>query len=560
MTFLPVVERELRAAARQKTVYWVRFGGAAYGLVLCAWIMLIPHFRNPQRLGTALFHTVAVATFVYSVIAGLHRTSDCLSEEKREGTLGLLFLTDLKGYDIILGKLVATSINGFYAMLGIFPVMAISLLAGGVGVGEFWRVVLVAVNNLFFSLALGMFCSAVSRDERRSIALAMGTMIFVAGGLPFMGALIADAYNRPANIAYFLPSPGYAAYMSFEENYKALGPGINYFYISVTCTSIMAAALLVLSCYIIPRTWQDRVERRETRGFRAWLLNLNYGAGATRARVRKTMLDINPVYWLIGRDRMKLVSVWAALVVTAGVWFWGLLEVGHGWNDQSNYVMTALWLHTILKIWIATEACRRFTADRRAGALELLLSTPITVREILSGQLLALLRQFGLAVLAVVLLDLAFLYAYRQDSDWVLIWVAGIIIFVADVIALSWVAMWMGLKSANANRASGAAMARLLVLPWLLFAMFATSVAIFEQIKPGPLPRWLNNEETWVILWMIVSLVVDLAFGLLAHRNLMRRFRETVAARFDQPRKGWLRRVFSSGTPVQPSTHAAADA
>src|SRR5678815_3351194 len=102
MTFLPVVERELRVAARQRNAYWTRLGGAAAGLLLCAWIMLIPSFRSPQRLGIVLFHTVAVVTFFYSVLAGLLRTSDCLSEEKREGTLGLLFLTDLKGYDLSL--------------------------------------------------------------------------------------------------------------------------------------------------------------------------------------------------------------------------------------------------------------------------------------------------------------------------------------------------------------------------------------------------------------------------------------------------------------------------
>ena len=148
----------------------MRFGGAAAGLVLCAWIMLIPSFRSPQRLGTVLFHTVAVATF-FTRAGGAIGTSDCLSEEKREGTLGLLFLTDLKGYDIVLGKLVATSINAFYAMLAIFPVMAISLLAGGVGGAEFWRVVMVAVNNLFFSLRSACFFrrSVVMNAKRCSL-------------------------------------------------------------------------------------------------------------------------------------------------------------------------------------------------------------------------------------------------------------------------------------------------------------------------------------------------------------------------------------------------------
>src|SRR5688572_16640275 len=263
MTFLPVVDRELRVAARQRTAYWMRVGGAAAGLLLCGWIMLIPSFRSPQKLGIVLFHTVAVATFFYSVLAGLLSPSDCLSEEKREGTLGLLFLTDLKGYDIVFGKLAATSVNGFYAMLAIFPIMAISLLAGGVAIAEFWRVVLVAVNNLFFSLAIGMFCSAISRDERKAVSLAIGLMILFTGLLPLFGGLIADARNQPANPLFFIVSPGYSAFMSFDETQKGF-PTFNYFYQSVATIHVLAWLLLWLSCRIVPRTWQDKVESHGT--------------------------------------------------------------------------------------------------------------------------------------------------------------------------------------------------------------------------------------------------------------------------------------------------------
>src|SRR5207249_5364389 len=122
-------------------------------------------FRNtPGVLGMALFVSMSILMNFYALLIGVLRTADCLSEEKREGTLGLLFLTDLKGYDIVLGKLAATSLNAFYGMLAIFPVMAIPLLAGGVTGTEFWRVALVSANNLLFSLAVGIFCSAISKD------------------------------------------------------------------------------------------------------------------------------------------------------------------------------------------------------------------------------------------------------------------------------------------------------------------------------------------------------------------------------------------------------------
>ena len=59
-------------------------------------------------------------------------------------------------------------------------------------------------------------------------------------------------------------------------------------------------------------------------------------------------------------------------------------------------------------------------------ALELLVSTPMTVREILGGQLFALLKQFALPVMVVVLADIIPLFSHRTDDDWVLLWIAGI--------------------------------------------------------------------------------------------------------------------------------------
>src|SRR5438034_7974520 len=152
MRFLPIVGRELRVAARRRGTYWLR-SGVALGVVIAATFIFLMSLRDPPReVGPIIFYVLTGASLLYCLLAGLRSTADCLSEEKREGTLGLLFLTDLKGYDIVLGKLACTSLKSFYGMLAVFPVLAISLLLGGVAPGEFWRVMLVAVNNLFFSL------------------------------------------------------------------------------------------------------------------------------------------------------------------------------------------------------------------------------------------------------------------------------------------------------------------------------------------------------------------------------------------------------------------------
>ena len=48
----------------------------------------------------------------------------------------------------------------------------------------------------------------------------------------------------------------------------------------------------------------------------------------------------------------------------------------------------------MLKLWITTEAGQQLAVDKKSGAFELLLSTPLTVRDMVRGQWLALRRQF----------------------------------------------------------------------------------------------------------------------------------------------------------------------
>ena len=107
MIFLPIVE----VAARRSQIYRARFVMALIAIIFCAWQLLTfsQGMIAPGSEGQSLFRTLSTLAFIYSLFVGTQVTADCLSAEKRDGTLGLLFLTDLKGYDVILGKLVARS-------------------------------------------------------------------------------------------------------------------------------------------------------------------------------------------------------------------------------------------------------------------------------------------------------------------------------------------------------------------------------------------------------------------------------------------------------------------
>ena len=170
--------------------------------------------------GKMLFASLTGLAWLYAVIGGIFKTADALSEEKREGTLGLLFLTDLKGYDIVLGKIVAASVNWFFGLIALFPVLALSLLMGGVAPGEFWRTIAALANLLFYSLALGMFVSAFMRNERRAAGLTIALLIL----LLWLPSVFAEAYKEHTGALELSPwfiLPDITRPLHYADDYRA---------------------------------------------------------------------------------------------------------------------------------------------------------------------------------------------------------------------------------------------------------------------------------------------------------------------------------------------------
>src|SRR6266853_4524332 len=190
MTFLPIVQRELRVASRRKSTYRLRSWTAiiAIGVSFVSLVFFLLTGRARANIGNLLFANLTSCAFGLCLLAGVFLTADSLSEEKREGTLGLLFLTDLCGYDIVLGKFVAMLLQALYGLLALLPIIAISLLLGGVTGGELWRRALALINGLFVSLAAGIWVSALVRDSQAAIGRVFGLIFLLVVALPSVAA------------------------------------------------------------------------------------------------------------------------------------------------------------------------------------------------------------------------------------------------------------------------------------------------------------------------------------------------------------------------------------
>ena len=125
MRFLSVAARELRSTARQKGTYRVRWITAGIFLGLLVWLLWAFGGLTYQRAVPGIFRAYSVLTLLYCLFMSTARTAYCISVERREGTLGLLFLTNLNSSEIILGKLCSSALASVYGLLAIFPMLLI---------------------------------------------------------------------------------------------------------------------------------------------------------------------------------------------------------------------------------------------------------------------------------------------------------------------------------------------------------------------------------------------------------------------------------------------------
>lgn len=580
MIFLPVVERELRLAARRRSTFWVRIIGALVALVIgggCLVLTLVGFGLRTPSLGSGLFTVLTWFGLAAVLSAGLFFTSDCLSEEKREGTLGFLFLTDLRGYDVVFGKLLATSLQGFYALLAVFPILAVTLLMGGVTGAAFWKTSLALVNALFISLATGLFISTVSREAQKALAATLLLLLLLVVGGPVCDAAFAAFAKQPFNPILSLSSPGYVFFIADAW-------GRTPYWMALLVNQLLGWVLLGLACVLIPRNWHEIARNPATNA--GWAHWLKYGGTRRRAALRRKAMSANPVLWLACRERWQAITLWVlTLVMTGGIATMLAIDEEIMWWILWNYLGGFFTL--LLYLGMASQAGRFLVDARRSGLLELLLATPLTARQIVQGQWRALVRMFGLPL--ALCLTAQLIGSFMAQLGWSgiaatatvtttapavttttnvpaatnMIFVtaaggagpatvsaaggldapnqlvalatsaAGTLAVVANLVALIWFGMWMGLNSKNTSLATLKTILFVQIIPWFVVSfasMLTVPLLLFANMSQTTTPT-ASFFMAWYPLLMvgvatILNLIKDVVFSLWARRKLYSEFRE----------------------------------
>jgi len=528
MTFLPIAGRELALAARRPGTYRLRAYGVFFALIVLA---VVSRGNVPQgQLGHTVFSALGVASLAFCLLAGLLLTADSIAAEKQAGAIGLLFLTDLKGYDIVLGKLAAHSLNAFFGLLAVFPVLALPLLMGGVTGLEFSRLLLVLGTTLFFSLSLGLAVSAVSGDPKAALGWALILMAFVAGLLPALWWL--QKLSLGVGWLGFLlwPSPAFAFRYSFDAFHRLPSGAANYWR-SVQTIWLLTALCLAWASFITPRAWQTHeLKTRKLRPPnpkpRRWEL-----AEAENPFCRVTIRDWAP---------SSLANLLLRVALPVWLCFFCFTPACQPPGAPWPYIVClflAFALHALVKLLMIVESVSRLNHDRNSGALELLLVTPLPVTAIFAAQRQAMRAHFRPALWTLCLLNAALLsavlvYALNlsvQENDlWMFaeVMVGGVVVLLADCEAVLWVGMWHGLSKRHAYKAVIITALQLLGPCWLLaFFLIVTAPNVGSRLGAAIV----------LTAWFLAGLAVDAISVVLARSRLIGQFRAVVAQRYHKP-------------------------
>lgn len=525
---LPIASRELAVATRKSASFWIRMCAALAAVVIGAGFLILQWLVGmpPAGMGRALFYVLTAIAFGAALLAGPFLTADSISEEKRHGTLGFLFLTDLRGYDVVVGKLAATSLRIFYSIIAVFPVLGIAILLGGVSGLQFWRTSLALLLALVGSLTTGLFVSSLNvsaaRALGRTVALLVAWIAIPPIAQEILGSFLQGGY---AWAGVFSPL---ILFTSADNGAR--------FWNSFVANSAVCGFLFAATCYFTPRVWQDREEKTVR----------------ARGRIRlahRELMDPNPTLWLSSRDAWltRKVILGLSLLLFAGVVLAALVDSSTyllGWGSVFGVLTFFLYL------WTASRYSRLFVQLRQNGFLELLLATPLTPREIVDGHWRGWVRMFGLplAILVAAHIFGTGISTYSGFGSFpgqqmgasalllgssALSAVLGAALFIGNLAALAWFGAYAGLTSKSPAIALLKTFGFVQILPWfvIVFLSGLVTIAIMMPIAiraPGGTNPALIGPLMPLLMSCapaVLGLLKDVIFIVWARKRLLTQFR-----------------------------------
>ena len=522
-------ERELRRRARQPATYWIRVGLVGGALIFA----LLPYGAGASRSGLdALIFSHGIATLLFG-LGGALSVADVVGSERREGTLGILLLTPLRPEGVLMGKVTSAITALGLCLLALIPVLVLPTLLGGV----MWSEVLRVWISIFFSTALGVAvgvcCSTMAREAKTAlISSALLWFLLNVGSLfAFFGiqSLARGLFSNPQAIHPFLfgiGGPFALIPLSLDETTR--GIGFDKFWGAIFFLGIEICGLSLFALMAFRRVWRaerlqsaspanlDRAPSAQLIVWRCLVQWTRFSCQRRRPRL-STKHSPNPYFRLSFAYGTIPPVIWGALLLGSGA---TLLLIFANDLQQSLFgksvvdsdlsflfaLLGILGLQFFAKLLVCIEGGRQLGDDHRSRMLELLLTTPISEREVATGPFraadrLAIPLRWGISILfAILLAYLIFrgktLGFYPEDLPPFLAYFAGaILIFPLEYRACHRLGSWWALKYGSGFRSAMATLLLLEIVPWIAMAFLIMILASANASVTGV--------TTGIMVWQI---------------------------------------------------------
>ena len=340
---------------------------------------------------------LALALFIPAVV-----TAGAISQEKDRRTLELLLLTRLTSGELVLGRLSSSLVGLLATMAAGLPLFACLPLLGGVSVEQVARVTLVTVATIIVSGSVGAVVAFWRETTFQTLALV--TLILVA----WLAAGEVVAAGAPGKIWAATISPGRALLVAMVDPAIDAGLPIVGGPLAGFCLFSLVLTLITNGVAIARvRAWNTTREpwRRQAASAERESVIVREDAAPLAPERAKTNHEPRRVWdwpvlwrematWAFGR---KLVIVRALYLAAFAVAVWGSAAPG---NAAVSFVALAVLSLALINALGVTS----ITMERDLGALDLLLVTDLTPREVVFGKLAGALYNTKEMVLAPVAL------------------------------------------------------------------------------------------------------------------------------------------------------------
>ncbi len=391
----PVFAFESLVAARRWQMYATRciyVGLLLVGLTL-AWgpsDLAFHSLAEAARIAGVFFRTLVVVQLAVVLLAAPAATASAVCVDKARGTLLHSFVTDLTDREIILGKLGARLVPVLSLMACGLPVLALGSWLGGIDLAAALGAELVTAGTAVVCCSLALLASVWANKPHQALLLAYALVgvwvaapflvhtFFLSGPPSTMAAVIMDMSNPVfAGFAPDVSSPIWS--LGLREQFA--------FFVAAV---LIAAGFLGLATHRLRPNVLALVSRpvkRERPGAPARLVDYLPGPS----------LDGNPVLWRewhrkrpsrwTGRfwTAYTVASTLASLYILGGFYLWS--------GDPSFYrdvhelaAHVNAWQVAIGLLLLSVSAATTLAEERERGSLDVIMTTPLTSREIVWGK------------------------------------------------------------------------------------------------------------------------------------------------------------------------------